>query len=154
MLGRVDLVPAADRFPDELSGSEHQLGCVVRAVLRRPRLLVADEPGEGLRPAAAAAARELLEEAVVQGACLVMASTVSDPASPRATFVIRLAPPGARAAIEGSGAPGATQRADIQAPDADERGAPAGNEGRGTPGREAPGANDREAPGADDEADG
>lgn len=92
MLRRVDLLAVADRFPNELSRSQHRLACIARAVLRRPRLMVADEPGEGLRPAAAAAAKALLSEAVVQGALLVMAATAVDPAAPEPAAVIALQP--------------------------------------------------------------
>ncbi len=99
MLQRLDLVAVADRFPEALSRSEHRLTCIARAVLRRPRLLVADEPGEGLRPEAAAAARQLLREAVTQGALLIMASTADDPAAPEPAEVITLSrPPKAAAA--------------------------------------------------------
>ncbi|MFQ5466906.1 MAG: ATP-binding cassette domain-containing protein, partial [Kiloniellaceae bacterium] len=93
MLRRLDLLGAADRFPRELSRSEHRLACIARAVLRRPRLLVADEPGQGLRPEAAAIAKTLLAEAVTQGALLVMASSADEPAAPVPDTAITLTPP-------------------------------------------------------------
>lgn len=92
MLQQLDLLAVADQFPSELSRSQHRLACIARAALRRPRLLVADEPGQGLRPEAAAAARAILTNAVTQGALLVMASTANDPAAPEPGTIIQLSP--------------------------------------------------------------
>lgn len=100
VLRRLDLVGLADRFPDNLSRGEHQLACIGRAVLRRPRLLLADEPGEPLRPEAAALARALLREAVVQGALVILATNAADPAAPTPDQTIELEPlPGAGTAV-------------------------------------------------------
>jgi len=44
LLGTVDLAARHDAFPDELSGGEQQRVAVARAVVHRPRLVLADEP--------------------------------------------------------------------------------------------------------------
>ena len=58
-----------------LSGGERQRVALVRALLGRPALLLADEPTAGLDPASAAAAVEALQAA---GTTLVV--TTHDPA--------------------------------------------------------------------------
>ena len=72
MLQRVDFTSMGDQYPRALSGSQERVACVARAVLRRPRLIVADEPDGGLDEDAASVVRQILSEATVQGAALVV----------------------------------------------------------------------------------
>lgn len=48
LLRKVDLPGCEDRFPRQLSGGERQRAAFVRAIVRQPRLLLADEPTANL----------------------------------------------------------------------------------------------------------
>ena len=48
LLGYFDLIGLAERFPESLSGGERQRVAVIRSLVNRPRLLLADEPTSSL----------------------------------------------------------------------------------------------------------
>jgi lipoprotein-releasing system ATP-binding protein len=60
VLDRVGLLPRASAAPRTLSGGERQRVAIARAVVRRPRLLLCDEPTGSLDAAHAAAVFDLL----------------------------------------------------------------------------------------------
>ena len=62
MLERVGLADRADSHPGEMSGGEQQRIAIARALVRRPRVILADEPMGALDPDTGRAVMTLLEE--------------------------------------------------------------------------------------------
>ena len=62
MLERVGLADRADSYPGEMSGGEQQRIAIARALVRRPRVILADEPTGALDPDTGRAVMALLEE--------------------------------------------------------------------------------------------
>ena len=62
MLERVGLADRADSHPGEMSGGEQQRIAIARALVRRPRVILADEPTGALDPDTGRAVMILLEE--------------------------------------------------------------------------------------------
>jgi putative ABC transport system ATP-binding protein len=72
MLDRVGLGARADQVPERLSGGEQQRVAIARALVRRPRVVLADEPTGALDVETGAAVMALLAEVTAQsGAALV-----------------------------------------------------------------------------------
>lgn len=75
VLGRIGLAERAAAYPHELSHGQAQRAAVARAVVNRPRVLLADEPTSNLDDANCEQALDLLEgEARECGATLVIAT--------------------------------------------------------------------------------
>ncbi len=73
LLDRLGLGALGDRLPDQLSGGQRQRAAVARAIVHRPRLILADEPTGALDKANADVVIELLTDAHRQlGATLIM----------------------------------------------------------------------------------
>ena len=68
MLAAVGITPLARRYARELSGGEVQRIAIARAVVHRPRLLLADEPTGNLDPRSAAQILELLRSQIKENA--------------------------------------------------------------------------------------
>ena len=74
VLKAVGLEDAADRRARLLSGGEKQRAAIARAVVRRPRLLLADEPTGNLDPSAGEGVMETLAAIHREGICVVVVS--------------------------------------------------------------------------------
>ena len=73
LLARVGLADHLSKFPAQLSGGERQRVAVVRALIRQPGLILADEPTGALDAAAASSLTDLLLELnAATGSALVL----------------------------------------------------------------------------------
>lgn len=69
-----ELLPLFDRRAETLSGGQLQLVAVCRALLRKPRLLVLDEPDLGLAPTVVERLHRRLLEIAAEGRTVVVAA--------------------------------------------------------------------------------
>ena len=69
-LKKVGLDGYQDRYPDELSGGEQQRVAIARAIVKRPRLILADEPTGNLDNVTATSIIHLLKELAQD--CLIL----------------------------------------------------------------------------------
>jgi putative ABC transport system ATP-binding protein len=91
LLERVGLSARASHFPSELSGGEQQRTALARALVHRPKLVLADEPTGNLDSASGARVLELLDELRrADGSALVIA-THDGRLAARADRLVRLA---------------------------------------------------------------
>ena len=72
VLEDVEMLEFADRYPHELSGGEQQRIAIARAILNRPKLIVADEPTGNLDKETAANIVKLLRQVTQTGTAVVM----------------------------------------------------------------------------------
>ena len=62
------------RKPNELSGGEQQKACIARALVKEPKIMLADEPSANLDPDAAGDLLELLKDIHSRGTLVLMAT--------------------------------------------------------------------------------
>ncbi len=72
VLTDVGMQDKADKMPHELSGGEQQRAAIARAILNRPKLIIADEPTGNLDPETATNIIELLRQISQTGTAIVM----------------------------------------------------------------------------------
>jgi ABC-type lipoprotein export system ATPase subunit len=90
LLDRFNIVGKKDLYPAQLSGGQQQLVAVARAVITRPRLLLADEPTGALHSDQARQIMDLLHELHREGATIVQV-THNEAFGQEAQRVLRLA---------------------------------------------------------------
>ncbi len=89
LLDRFGIVAKRDLYPRQLSGGQQQLVAVARAVISRPRLLLADEPTGALHSDQAALIMDLLVDLNRQGMTIVQV-THNEAHAGRGNRVVRL----------------------------------------------------------------
>ncbi len=74
ILIKVGLSHKNDAYPHELSGGEQQKICVARALIKNPKIVVADEPTGNLDPSSSDDIIDLLESESKLGTTVIMAT--------------------------------------------------------------------------------
>ncbi len=72
VLTEVGLQDRKDRMPHELSGGEQQRIAIARAILNKPRIIIADEPTGNLDPETASNIVNLLKQISLSGSAVIM----------------------------------------------------------------------------------
>ncbi len=89
LLARFDLVARGNHRPRQLSGGQQQRAAVARAVVTRPRLILADEPTGNLDSAHGAEVMDTLARLNADGTTIVMVTHSAEYAA-RAQRIVRL----------------------------------------------------------------
>jgi putative ABC transport system ATP-binding protein len=90
LLSQLDISKHADKFPDMLSGGEQQRAALVRALVHRPRLVIADEPTGNLDDETAGTVMELLAEECQRQQVSLIVATHSDEVKVRSDRTLQL----------------------------------------------------------------
>ncbi len=77
-LARVGLAGYETRFPSELSGGEQQRVAIARAIVKKPRIILADEPTGNLDTNTAKQVVEILKELSMECLILIVSHNVND----------------------------------------------------------------------------
>jgi putative ABC transport system ATP-binding protein len=90
MLARLGIEPLGRRRPDEISGGQRQRVAIGRALIKRPRLVIADEPTANLDSATATQIIDLMHEAVERDQATFLIATHDPAMAARCTRVVRI----------------------------------------------------------------
>jgi lipoprotein-releasing system ATP-binding protein len=96
VLERVGLGERLTHRPGQLSGGEQQRVAVARAVVTRPKVILADEPTGNLDPNTAHDVQELLHDLQKEAACAMVVATHSETLANAMDCRLRLADGGLR----------------------------------------------------------
>ena len=88
-LDMVGLSPRANIYPAQMSGGQQQRVSIARALVKKPRLILADEPTAALDYATSIEVLSVLERIVAQGATLIMV-THNEEITKMANRIIRM----------------------------------------------------------------
>lgn len=91
VLGLVGLEQKLRRFPDELSGGEQQRVSVARAIVNKPKVLIADEPTGNLDPQTSDEIVDILERINANGTTVIMATHNKDIVNERQHRLLEIA---------------------------------------------------------------
>ncbi len=72
VLNEVGMTDKIDRMPHQLSGGEQQRIAIARAILNKPKVIIADEPTGNLDPETANLIVRLLKEVTASGTAVIM----------------------------------------------------------------------------------
>ncbi len=89
LLDRFNIVGKKDLFPSQLSGGQQQLVAVARAVITKPKLLLADEPTGALHSSQARVIMDLLHE-LHRGGMTIVQVTHNEEYAAEAQRIVRL----------------------------------------------------------------
>jgi putative ABC transport system ATP-binding protein len=90
LLERVGLKDKADKFPHQLSGGEQQRVSIARAIVKRPALLLCDEPTGALDFKSSLSVLQLLEEINQQDKTTILVVTHNSAIAAMADRVVRM----------------------------------------------------------------
>ncbi|WP_424320775.1 cell division ATP-binding protein FtsE [Lacticaseibacillus chiayiensis] len=91
VLGLVGLEQKLRRFPDELSGGEQQRVSVARAIVNKPKVLIADEPTGNLDPQTSDEIVDILERINANSTTVIMATHNKDIVNERQHRLLEIA---------------------------------------------------------------
>ena len=89
ILDRFNIVAKKDLFPNQLSGGQQQLVGVARAIIGKPKLLLADEPTGNLHTEQGQMIMELFKQLHIEGMTIIQV-THAEKNAQYGTRIIRL----------------------------------------------------------------